>query len=68
MTATKAHLDGNARHQAKLDRLIIQPYQDEGQRIRAAAAAAGESVQGYILAAVRDRMKREQADTNRHQE
>lgn len=68
MTATKAHLDGNARHQAKLDRLIIQPYQDEGQRIRAAAAAAGESVQGYILSAVRDRMKREQSDTDSRQD
>lgn len=68
MTATKAHLDGNARHQAKLDRLIIQPYQDEGQRIRAAASAAGESVQGYILAAVRDRMRREQASTDSRQD
>lgn len=64
MTATKAHLDGNARHQAKLDRLIVQPYKDEGQRIRSAASAAGETVQGYILAAVRDRMMREQADTD----
>ena len=61
MTATKAHLDGNKRHQAKLDRLIIQPYKDEGQRIREAAAEAGETVQGYILAAIRQRMEREQA-------
>lgn len=59
VTATKAHLDGNKRHQAKLDRLIIQPYKDEGQRIRNAAAAAGETVQRYILAAVRARMDAE---------
>ena len=59
MTATRAHLDGNARHQAKLDRIIIQPYADEGQRIRAAAANAGLSVQAYILGAVRQRMEQE---------
>ena len=59
MAATKAHLDGNAKHQAKLDRLIIQPYQNEGALIRAAAEKAGVSVQKYILEAVRRRMENE---------
>ena len=68
VTATKAHLDGNKRHQAKLCRIIIQPYAAEGERIKAAASAAGESVQGYILTAVRDRMRREQADTDSRQD
>lgn len=57
--STQAKLEGNARHAAKLDRIVIQPYKEEGERIRAAAAAAGQSVQGYILDAVRTRMERE---------
>jgi len=31
----------------------------EGEAIRKAANAAGESLQGYILAAVRERMERD---------
>jgi len=49
----------NATHIAKLDVIRIQPYREEGQKIRAAAAAAGQSLQGYILQAVRDRMEKE---------
>lgn len=52
-------LASNAAHLAKLDRIVVQPYADEGQAIRAAAAAAGQSLQGYILQAVRERMERE---------
>lgn len=54
--STEAKRAGNARHAAKLDRIELKPYKDEGERIRAAAAAAGQSVQGYILDAVRERM------------
>lgn len=54
--STDAKRAGNARHQLKLDRIVIQPSKEEGAEIRAAAEAAGESVQRYILAAVRDRM------------
>lgn len=60
MAVSQAKRITDARHQAKLDQLKIQPYKEEGQRIREAAAAAGESVQGYILKAVRERMEREQ--------
>ena len=49
----------DARHIAKLDQIKIQPYKEEGQLIRDAAASAGVSVQRYILDAVRDRMDRE---------
>lgn len=49
----------DARHIAKLDQIKIQPYKDEGQAIRDAAASAGMSVQRYILDAVRERMERE---------
>lgn len=62
MSATKAHLDGNTRHQAKLMRIVLQPYKDEGQQIRDAAQRAGQSTQAYILQAVRERMEREKAD------
>ena len=37
----------------------MNPTKEEGQRIREHAAAAGDSVQGYILDAVRERMGRE---------
>lgn len=47
------------KHHEKLDHIKIQPYKPEGEEIRAAAAAAGQSLQGYILQAVRDRMRRE---------
>lgn len=49
----------DARHIAKLDQIKIQPYKEEGQMIREAAASAGVSVQRYILDAVRERMDRE---------
>lgn len=41
---------------------MVQPYKAEGEAIRAAAASAGQSVQGYILQAVRERMQRERAE------
>lgn len=58
---TQAKKEGNARHIAKLDIIKIQPYREEGTAIRAAAAAAGKSVQGYVLEAIREKMERERA-------
>ncbi len=58
---TQAKKEGNARHIAKLDVIKIQPYREEGAAIRAAAKDANQSVQGYILQAVRERMERERA-------
>lgn len=60
---TQAKKDGNARHIAKLDVIKIQPYKEEGATIRAAAANAGKSVQGYILEAIREKMERERTAT-----
>ena len=57
--STDAKRAGNARHQAKLDRIVIQPSKEEGAKIRQAAADAGQSVQGYILQAIKERMERE---------
>ena len=61
---TEAKKAGNARHVAKLDQIKIQPYKEEGERIRAAAANAGQSVQAYVLGAVRDRMEKEGVQTD----
>ena len=57
--STDAKRAGNARHQAKLDRIVIQPEKEEGVKIRQTAANAGQSVQGYILQAIKERMERE---------
>lgn len=46
-------------YQRSRDNLMVRPTKEEGQRIREHAAAAGDSVQGYILDAVRERMDRE---------
>lgn len=53
--------ESNARYTEKCDYINIRPLKPEGAEIRAAAAAAGQSLQGYILQAVRDRMTRENA-------
>lgn len=60
MALSPAKLAADKRHQDKLDQIMIRPYKEEGQRIRQVAAAAGQSVQQYILQAVRDRMTREE--------
>lgn len=40
----------------RVDRIMVKPDKDTGARIRAAAAAAGQPLQRYILQAVLDRM------------
>ena len=57
--STDAQRAAVSRHQAKLDRIVIQPEKEEGTIIRQAAANAGQSVQGYILQAINERMERE---------
>lgn len=47
------------KHQAKCDAIMLRPSKERGERIRRAAAEAGESLQGYILQAVQERMERE---------
>lgn len=57
LSAKKAITD--KRHQAKLDRIVIQPYKDRGEEIRTAAAAAGMSLQGWILQACAEKIQRD---------
>jgi uncharacterized protein (DUF1778 family) len=39
--------------------ILIKPYKNQGAEIRAAAAQAGKSLQGYILEAVAEKMERD---------
>lgn len=49
----------NDRYNNKCDNINIRPIKERGQKIRDAAAAAGQSLQGYILQAIAERMARE---------
>ena len=49
----------NDRYNAKCVQINIKPLRPEAEAIKAAAVTAGQSLQGYILQAVRERMERE---------
>lgn len=56
---SEAKKAADKRYTQKLDQIMIRPYKEEGTAIRAAAANAGQSVQSYVLDAVRERMERD---------
>lgn len=58
MPVSDAHKRASARWNASRDNIMIRPTMDEGREIRDAAAKAGQSVQAYILEAVRERMSK----------
>lgn len=64
MALSEAKKAADKRHMEKLDNIMVRPYRKEGEAIRTAAAAANQSIQGYILQAVRERMEREQAGSS----
>lgn len=47
----------NDRYNSKCDNINIRPIKAHGQKIR--EAAAGQSLQGYILQAIAERMERD---------
>ena len=49
-----AHNSATIRYNRARDNIMIRPTKDEGAEIRQAAAAAGKSVQAYILDVIRD--------------
>ncbi|MDO4842598.1 MAG: hypothetical protein Q3982_08000 [Phoenicibacter congonensis] len=53
---SEAKRQANAAYQKRQDALTIRPSKEEGARIRAAAAAAGLSVQRYILDILRQHL------------
>ena len=57
--ATQAHNAANVRYNQRMDAIMLRPDKDTGARIRAAAQAAGQPLQRYILDAVLSRMEQE---------
>lgn len=62
MAVSEAKRRGNDKYTAKCDRITLKPIQAEGTAVRQAAQTAGQSLQGYILQAVRARMGRPVAE------
>lgn len=59
MPVSETKRRNNDAYNAKCDRIVIQPKKEQGQEIRDAAATAGQSLQGYILQAIAERMERD---------
>ena len=59
--STDAQKRASTNYNRKQDNIMVRPNKEEGATIRAAAAAAGKSVQGYVLEAVREKMERKRA-------
>ena len=59
--STEAQKRASTNYNRRQDNIMIRPSKEEGAAIRAAAAAAGMSLQAYILQAVRGWMEHEQA-------
>lgn len=55
MPDTEAQKRAKIAYNRRQDNIMIRPSKEEGAAIRAAAAAAGQSVQAYILAALREK-------------
>ena len=62
MPCTEAQKRGNAAYNRRQDNIMIRPSKEEGARIRAAAAAAGLSVQRYILEILRQHLPQEDVE------
>lgn len=60
--STDAQIKASVKYNKSRDYFGIRPDKEKGAKIRAAAAAAGQSNQQYILQAVQDRMKKEAGD------
>lgn len=60
--ASQAQIQANVRYNRSRDSITIRPSKEDGAAVRQAAAAAGQSVQGYIMQACSERMQRENHD------
>lgn len=49
----------NARYNEKCDIINVRPLKEQGAEIRAAAAASGMSLQGWILQACAEKIQRD---------
>ena len=59
MPVSETKRRNNDAYNAKCDSINIRPRKPVGSDIRSAAAASDQSLQGYILQAVRERMARD---------
>ena len=59
MQVSEARKRANVEYNRRQDSITMRPKKQQGAAIRAAAAASGESLQKYILEAVRARMEQE---------
>lgn len=60
MAIPESRRRANDKYNATCDYISVRPKLEEGAEIRQAAADAGESLQGYILRACKQRMEREE--------
>ena len=58
MPVSEAHKKASYKYNSSRDNIMIRPTKEEGAEIRAAAAAAGKSVQAYILDVLRDNLEK----------
>ena len=58
MAVSEAHKKASAKWNSARDSITIRPDKETGSKIRAAAAAAGMSIQQFILAALSEYMKK----------
>lgn len=54
---TEAEKKAVAKYQKSRDNIMIRPTQEEGAKIRQAAASSGKSVQAFILDILREHIK-----------
>lgn len=57
--ASPAQIKANIKYNKSRDSITIRPTKEDGAQIRADAAAAGQSLQAYILQACKERMERD---------
>lgn len=62
MPLSEKKKQSNARYTEKCDVINIRPLKETGAEIRAAAERSGQSLQGWILQACRERIEREKAE------
>ena len=59
---TKAQLQATAKYEQKAYfKVLLRIRKDEEEALKAAVEASGESMNGYIMTAVRERMEREKS-------
>lgn len=64
--ASEAQIRASVRYNQSKDSITIRPSKEDGAAVRQAAAAAGQSVQGYIMQACSERMQRENHDKQKN--